>query len=125
MNTCEEKTQISRGGKNVAREYYFIIDTYIQALENHDYEIYITEVKPIVEFYGGEYLVRTNNVICLNEKRQPQRVIIIKFPSKKLLDDCFASDEYKKIMLKRENSVDSRGIIVPAFREETSESSSN
>ncbi len=50
-----------------ATPYYFIIDTYINNEKNDDYDTYISEVKPIVESYGGEYLVSTNDVICLNE----------------------------------------------------------
>ncbi|MEA4815115.1 MAG: DUF1330 domain-containing protein [Oscillospiraceae bacterium] len=95
--------------------YYFIIDTYIQGTENKEYDEYITEVRPIVEAFGGKYLVRTNDVTSLNEKRCPQRIIVIEFPTKEALDRCFASEEYKAIMMKRVNSVDSRAIIVPGF----------
>ncbi len=105
--------------------YFFVVDTYMEGMENDDYNTYITEVKPIIESYGGEYLVRTNNIICLNEKRQPKRIIIIKFPSKESLENCFKSTEYKRIAIKRENNTDSRAIIVPAFKEDINENTSN
>ena len=78
---------------------YFVVDTYIDVHKNqNEYEEYIEAVKPIVESFGGEYLVRSNKVLSLSETRKPQRIIIIRFPSREQLDKCFSSDEYKKIM---------------------------
>lgn len=92
---------------------YFMIDTYIpQDGNREEYDYYIDKVRPIVESYGGEYLVRTEKVECLSKKREPQRVILIKFPTKAKLEECFASQEYRAIMSKRVNSVDARAIIV-------------
>ena len=40
---------------------YFIVDTYIDGGTGRGlYDEYIREVKPIVEGFGGEYLVRTD-----------------------------------------------------------------
>lgn len=106
--------------------YYFIVDTYMQEKYSGEYTDYITKVKPIVERFGGKYLVRTNTVISLNDERCPQRSIVIEFPNKKALDLCFSSEDYKAIMMKRINSVDSRAIIVPGIEEEKEyESTSN
>lgn len=92
---------------------YFIVDTYIDENRNQsEYEEYIALVKPIVESYGGEYLVRSNKVSALSDKRNPQRVIIIRFPAREELEKCFASAEYLEIMSKREENVDSRALIV-------------
>ncbi|MGN0813061.1 MAG: DUF1330 domain-containing protein [Candidatus Coproplasma sp.] len=92
---------------------YFMIDTYIPDGGNREgYDYYIEKVRPIVESYGGEYLVRTEEVRCLSDKRVPQRVILIKFPSKERLEECFASQEYRAIMSKRVNNVDARAVIV-------------
>lgn len=77
-----------------------------------DYDAYIQEVKPIVERYGGKYLARTEQVCSLSGERTPQRVILIRFDTKAELDACFSSPEYKAIMMKRTNSVDSRAVIV-------------
>ncbi|MGM9681941.1 MAG: DUF1330 domain-containing protein [Eubacteriales bacterium] len=95
--------------------WYFIVDTYISGDGRGEYDEYIEKVKPIVEKYGGEYLVRSENVTGLSELRKPQRVIVIKFGTKESLERCFASSEYQEIMHKRINSVDSRAIIVPGL----------
>ncbi|MGN0351321.1 MAG: DUF1330 domain-containing protein [Roseburia sp.] len=92
---------------------YFIVDTYIDEKEGRGlYDEYIRKVRPIVESFGGEYLVRTEKITSLHPQRNPQRVIIIKFPSRQALDACFASDSYQRIMYERINSVDARALIV-------------
>ena len=92
---------------------YFVVTIYAEKnSDNREYESYIQEVKPIVERFGGRYLVRTNHVIPLSEKWKPNRVIIIEWESREQLETCFDSAEYRKIAAKRENSVDSRAIIV-------------
>lgn len=42
---------------------YLIVDVYIDENKGRDtYEDYIEKVKPIVESFGGEYLVRTGHI---------------------------------------------------------------
>ena len=92
---------------------FFIVDTYIdEAKGRGSYDDYIEKVKPIVESYGGEYLARSEKVTALSPLRKPNRVIIIRFPSRKKLEECFASDEYRQIMHERIDSVDARALIV-------------
>ena len=92
---------------------FFIVDTYIDKNKGRGfYDDYIEQVKPIVESYGGEYLARSENVTALSPLRKPDRVIIIKFPSREKLDACFASDEYRRIMHDRVDNVDARAVIV-------------
>lgn len=92
--------------------WYFIVDTYINEEKGRgEYDKYINAVKPIVESYGGKYLVRTENLQALSSERNPQRVIVVRFEDKSYLEACFASDEYREIISKRKNSVDSRAVI--------------
>ena len=92
---------------------FFIVDTYIDKNKGRgSYDDYIVQVKPIVESYGGEYLARTENVTALSPLRKPDRVIIVRFQSREKLDACFASDEYRRIMHERTDSVDARAVIV-------------
>lgn len=92
---------------------YFIVDTYIDEQKNRSlYDEYILQVKPIVESFGGGYLVRSEKVTSLHPQRKPQRVIIIRFPSRQALEECFSSKEYQEIMNKRIESVDARAVIV-------------
>lgn len=103
--------------------YYFIVDNYING-DPEEYAIYIELVKPIVEAYGGEYLVRTDAVESWNERRKPDRCIVIRFPNREAIENCFTSEQYQRIMSKRTAHVDSRAIIVPGM-EKAYESTSN
>lgn len=91
---------------------YFVITTYIEKENRGLYEDYIREVKPIVEQFGGKYLVRTEDIVHLSEDWKPDRVIVIEFLSQEQLQACFSSEKYQKIKSKRENSVKSMAIIV-------------
>lgn len=92
---------------------FFLIDTYIDEERGRGtYDSYIEKVKPIVERFGGRYLVRSENVIALSPLRTPQRVIVIEFPDRLAMEICFSSDEYRAIAGEREGSVDARAVVV-------------
>ena len=93
--------------------FYFIVTIHSDNIEEiNDYQEYIELVKPIDESYGGRYLVRSNKITALQNKWIPDRVIIIEWKTREQLEACFSSEEYRVIAGKRENSVDSRAIIV-------------
>jgi uncharacterized protein (DUF1330 family) len=92
---------------------YFIVSVNIENVGSRVlYDEYTKKVKPIVESYGGTYLVRTENIVSLSSLWNPDRVIVIKFNTREELDKCFASEQYQSIKNLRVNSVDSRAIIV-------------
>lgn len=93
--------------------FYFIVSVFLNKKKEEDkYGEYIGLVKPIVEKYGGRYLARSNKVTALQKEYNPDRVVIIEWDAKEQLEACFSSVEYKEIAGKRENSVDSKAIIV-------------
>ncbi|MBQ3378869.1 MAG: DUF1330 domain-containing protein [Clostridia bacterium] len=92
---------------------YFVITTYFDKEKDiKDYLEYIEKVAPIVKSYGGRYLVRSENITALSPKWKPDRVIIIEFDRREQLEKCFSSEEYRRIAALRENTVDSRAIII-------------
>jgi uncharacterized protein (DUF1330 family) len=92
---------------------FFIISTQInEEISREPYDKYIETVKPIVEKYGGKYIVRSERISYLNKQWNPDRIIIIEFPSKEKIEECFSSLEYKKIENLRTNTVISNAIIV-------------
>jgi uncharacterized protein (DUF1330 family) len=57
---------------------------------------YVAEVTPMVERHGGRYLARTNRVEQVEgERRPPQVMLIIEWPSKAAADAFYESDEYR------------------------------
>jgi len=76
------------------------------------YDEYIRRVKPIVESYGGRYLIRSEEVYPFGGEWSPDRIIVIQFESRSALDRCFASPEYRGVKLLRETSVIARAVVV-------------
>lgn len=91
---------------------YFLVNIYVDdPAQRSVYDEYVRAVKPIVESYGGEYLLRTEELWASDEDRKPDRLIVIRFPDRKHLDDCFASGAYRRIADLRLRSVRSRVLI--------------
>jgi len=89
---------------------YMVIET---AVNDRDmYDQYIAQVSPIVEKYGGTYLVRSESITSLTGNWMPQRIIILRFDSMDNLTRCFQSPEYTRIAALRENSTRSKAIII-------------
>ncbi len=92
---------------------YFIVN--IEIPDQNDrgpYDAYIEKVKPIVESFGGQYLVRSEKVFFFAGEKAPDRVIVIRFPSRAELDDCFHSPAYAAVKGLRESSVVTRAFVV-------------
>ena len=85
---------------------YMIGDVDVHNLE--DYKIDREKVKPIIEDYGGEYLIRGGEIDTLETKLwKPTRIVLVKFPNKKLAMEWYNSNEYrpyKKIRLENATS---------------------
>lgn len=87
-------------------------------IEIHDRDMYlkyIERARPLVESYGGHYLIRGGNAAPLFGDWKPERIILIQFPSREDIDRCFASHEYLEIKPLRENSTSTRAIILDGF----------
>ena len=95
---------------------YFIVSTYLDKEKGRgEYDEYIRMVKPIVEGYGGRYIVRSEAVEAIGCQWRPERVIVIRFPDRSSMNACFDSEDYKQIMGKRTSSVNSQAVIVPGI----------
>ena len=76
------------------------------------YKEYIDKVKPIVEKFGGEYLVRAGEYKVIDGEWKYPRTIIIKFSSYEKALEWYNSEEYQPVKpIRLTNSV-SNGIII-------------
>ena len=92
---------------------YFVVNTRIpDESKRKQYDEYILKVKPIVESYGGKYIVRSEKITALWDSWKPDRINIIQFPSKEQIYKWLDSPEYKEIAGLRINSVETDAIIV-------------
>lgn len=89
---------------------FMVIDVKIKDRET--YEKYVKKVKPLVESYGGRYIVRGGGITPIAGGWEPERIIIIEFENSEGFRNCFSSPEYNKITGLRESSTLSRTILV-------------
>ena len=89
---------------------FFVIST-SEIVDQQRYEKYVELAGPIVESYGGEYLLQSDKIIAAKDW-QAQKIVIIRFDSKEQMDRCFQSNEYREIIPFREGSIISRFVVV-------------
>ena len=58
---------------------YVILQCNVTRPEN--YKEYVSKVTPIVQNFGGEYIVRNGENQCVEGENKFSRIVIIKFPS--------------------------------------------
>jgi uncharacterized protein (DUF1330 family) len=92
---------------------YLIIDVLV--LDPEVYGEYVERVPAVVERYGGRYLARGGEVVPLTGGWHPQRVILIEFYSMEQVVECLASAEYQVLLPLREESTNTRAIIVEGY----------
>ena len=77
-----------------------------------NYDEYIKKVKPIVESFGGNYIIRSEQVTLFAGDLKPDRIIVIAFEKREALYACFSSNEYRAVKGLREMSVKTSAFIV-------------
>jgi len=77
-----------------SKTVYMIGDVDIKNIE--EYKKYMEKVKPKIESYGGEYSIRGGEIDALETNLwKPIRLVLVKFPNKKIAMEWYNSDEYK------------------------------
>ena len=77
-----------------SKTVYMIGDVDIKNIE--EYKKYMKKVKPLIESYGGEYLIRGGEIDALETNLwKPTRMVLVKFPNKKIAMEWYNSEEYK------------------------------
>jgi len=89
---------------------YFIIQINVKNKEN--YKEYISKVTPIVEKFGGEYIIRGGKSINAEGKWPYERTVVLKFPTYEMVKKWHESDEYKPIKKIREDNSECNAIII-------------
>lgn len=89
---------------------YFIVEA---ATKDHEaYTAYIAQVSDIVKQHGGRYAVRGGGVTPVFGGWNPERIIVIEFPSEQDVHEWLDSEEYRRIAPLREAGAHTRAIIV-------------
>ena len=90
---------------------YMIGDVGIKNIE--EYKKYMEKVKPMIESFGGEYLIRGGEIDALETNLwEPTRMVLVKFPDKNLAMSWYNSNEYKPFKRIRFETTTSNIIMV-------------
>ena len=94
-----------------SKAVYMIGDVDIKNIE--EYKKYMEKVKPMIESYGGEYLIRGGEIDALETNLwEPTRMVLVKFPNKEIAMEWYNSDEYKPYKNIRLNNAISNILMV-------------
>jgi uncharacterized protein (DUF1330 family) len=94
---------------------YMILE--IQVVDAETYGEYIQQAPATVEQYGGRYLVRGGAITPLTGGWDPQRMVVIEFPTMERFQEWLTSPEYSAIAPLRERSTTSKAIVVEGFQD--------
>ena len=89
---------------------YIIVQ--INITNKEPYKEYLKQVTPIVEKYGGKYIIRGGNCKTLLGKWDYERTVAIKFPSYDIAVEWYNSEEYEPVKKIRENNSNGNLIII-------------
>lgn len=89
---------------------FFVIST-TKILDESRYNEYDKRTRPILESYGGDYILQSDDIIA-SKDWEAEKNVIIRFDSKEKMDECFQSPEYQEIVTLREGSIESRLVMV-------------
>ena len=97
---------------------YVLIESRVKDREK--YKGYIAAFSDIIAKCGGRYLVRGGRIKPLvpemeMERRQPERINIVEFPSEADQRRCFASPEYRAIVALRQAAADTRALLLEGY----------
>ena len=103
---------------------YAILEITVQ--DEATYEKYRQQVKPIIENYGGRYVVRagtkyvsdnpTSAFLATIGDWAPDRLIVLHFESAERYQEFLDAPEYEKIVHLRTSSSSTKAVLVRAFQ---------
>ena len=89
---------------------YLIVD--IEVIDAASYEQYRKQVPALLAAYGGRYLVRGGRTELLEGIGEPNRTVVLEFPSMERLKAFYDSAEYAPLKLQRISATRSRIFAV-------------
>ena len=95
---------------------YMILD--IEVKDASAYAEYVKRVPPIVERYGGRYIVRGGKSTTLSGQWQPERMVVLEFPSMEQIQKFSTSPDYAPVGAISKKAANIRSIAVEGFEGE-------
>ena len=80
--------------------------------DNEIYKKYVEKVTPIVQKFGGKFLIRGGEFQTVEGKWEHTRNVLIQFPSYEIAIDWYNSEELKPVKKLRLDNSTSNSIII-------------
>jgi uncharacterized protein (DUF1330 family) len=92
---------------------YFVVN--IEVRDREKFETYRERVVPVIEEYGGRYLVRGGEVHPVEGDLGLKRLVILEFPSMAAARRFYDSPEYAPLLRLRQESAESDIVLVEGW----------
>ena len=89
---------------------YLIVE--IEVTDPGMFEEYRRQVTPMIQAYGGRYIVRGGAAELLEGSPEPERIVVVEFPSMERLKAFHDAPEYAPLIELRRRSAVSRLVAV-------------
>lgn len=87
----------------------------VQILDPQLYQEYAKGVPATIAQYGGRYLVRGGAVDAKEGDWNPQRIVVLEFPSIEQAQRWYASPEYAPLLAIRQQAAKSKILLVDGY----------
>ena len=93
------------------QNYFMLVDVDIHNIE--EYKKYLEKVKPMVEKFGGKYLIKGGKIEAKEtDLWKPKRIVLVKFPNKSSALRWYNSEEYRALKHLRLNNASSNILFI-------------
>ena len=93
------------------QNYFMLVDVDIHNIE--EYKKYLEKVKPMVEKFGGKYLIKGGKIDAKEtDLWKPKRIVLVKFPNKSSALRWYNSEEYRALKHLRLNNASSNILFI-------------
>ena len=93
------------------QNFFLLVDVDIHNIE--EYKKYLEKVKPMVEKFGGKYLIKGGKIDAKEtDLWKPKRIVLVKFPNKSSALRLYNSEEYRALKHLRLNNASSNILFI-------------
>ena len=89
---------------------YVIVE--VEVNEPVEYEAYKSLTPPSIAAYGGKFVVRGGKTETLEGDWEPQRIVVVEFPSVEIAREWWHSEEYAEAKSIRQRTAKTKMLVV-------------
>ncbi len=89
---------------------YLIVE--LEVTDPAKFQRYRELVPPIIEKFGGRYIVRGGGTEVLEGNWEPKRIVVLEFETPQKAKDCMESEEYRPVKQLRLESANTNMVLV-------------